>query len=142
MYYSTATGERRDTIPESPTETWAELPAEYDQATWDFKHLGDGQGYYFAMSAEELAARQAAMQRVAVDAVQLRLDTQAQAWGYDNIFTACTYADEPAVPQFQAEGQALRAWRSQTWSLCYANVDAPSLDALLALLPAPPARPT
>jgi len=79
--------------------------------------------------------------QIAIQAVQARLDTHAQSWGYDNIFTACTYADEPAVPQFQAEGQALRAWRSATWAVCYAHADAPSLDALLALLPAPPARP-
>jgi hypothetical protein len=81
-------------------------------------------------------------QQVAVLAVQARLDSFAQVWGYDNIFTACTYAEEPAVTQFQAEGRALRAWRSQTWAVCYANVDAPSLDALLALLPAYPVRPS
>lgn len=140
MHYSTATGDRRET-PLENGETWAELPAEYDAATWDFQHLGNGLGAYVALDAAQLAARQVAAQAEAVRVVQARLDTQAQSWGYDNIFTACTYADEPAVAQFQAEGQALRAWRSSTWAVCYANVDAPSLDALLALLPAPPARP-
>lgn len=43
------------------------------------------------------------------------LDAAAQAAGYDNIYTAVTYADEPAVPHFQAEGQAFRAWRSLVW---------------------------
>lgn len=53
------------------------------------------------------------------DAVQAHLDAAAVAAGYDNIFSAVTYADEPAVPQFQAEGQALRAWRSLVWAQCY-----------------------
>ncbi len=52
-------------------------------------------------------------------AIQLHLDTTAQSFGYDDIKTAVTYADEPAVPKFQAEGQALRAWRSLVWEECY-----------------------
>lgn len=47
--------------------------------------------------------------------VQAHLDTTAQAAGYDNIYTAVTYADEPAVPKFAAEGAAFRAWRSLVW---------------------------
>ena len=38
---------------------------------------------------------------------------KARELGYTNIFTAVTYADEAAVPQFQREGQALREWRSR-----------------------------
>ena len=52
-------------------------------------------------------------------AVQKYMDSVAKAAGYDNIFTAATYADEPAVPKFQADGQALRAWRSTVWAYCY-----------------------
>jgi hypothetical protein len=44
------------------------------------------------------------------------IDATARAYGYISIITAISYAEEPAVPKFQAEGQALRAWRS----LCYA----------------------
>ena len=33
--------------------------------------------------------------------------------------TAVTYADEPSVPQFQADGQALRAYRSAIWAYAY-----------------------
>lgn len=54
-----------------------------------------------------------------VAAVQAHLDATAQAHGYDSVYTACTYADEPAVPLFQAEGQALRAWRSLVWAHCH-----------------------
>lgn len=53
------------------------------------------------------------------EAIQSHLDATAQSLGYDDIKTAVTYADEPAVPKFQAEGQALRAWRSLVWDKCY-----------------------
>lgn len=76
-------------------------------------------------------------------AIQAHLDAQAVAMGYESIATAVTYADEPAVPKFQTEGQALRAWRSQVWATGYqllAEVKAgtrpePTEPELLALLP-------
>lgn len=78
-----------------------------------------------------------------VSAVQEYLDAGAQTAGYDNIFTACTYADEPSVPRFQAEGQALRAWRSRVWNKCHevlADIEAgncfvPSAEELIFMLP-------
>ena len=48
--------------------------------------------------------------------VQQWLDEQARALGYDDIKTAITYAEEPAVPKFQQEGQALRRLRSLAWA--------------------------
>lgn len=45
------------------------------------------------------------------------MNAKAKECGYDDIKSAVTYADEPAVPKFQNEGKALRAWRS----LCYAK---------------------
>jgi hypothetical protein len=79
-----------------------------------------------------------------VVAVQAHLDAQARAMGYDDIKTAATYADEPAVPKFQAEGQALRAWRSKVWAVCIDMLDrvtnglraAPTVPELIAALPA------
>lgn len=75
-------------------------------------------------------------------AVQAHLDGQAQALGYDDIHSACTYADEPSVAQYQQEGQAMRAWRSLTWQAAFAALDAvpaggqaPSADELIAGLP-------
>ena len=56
--------------------------------------------------------------------VQLWLDEQARALGYDDIKSAVTYAEEPAVPQFQQEGQALRRLRSLAWARCYEILDA------------------
>lgn len=78
-----------------------------------------------------------------ITAAQSHMDSTAQSSGYDDIKTACTYADEPAVPKFQAEGQAFRAWRSLVWAYCYAQLDAvtagermvPTADVLIGELP-------
>ena len=56
--------------------------------------------------------------------VQARLDAVARSFGYGDpnrpevspILHAISYADEPAVPAYQQEGQSLRAWRSLTWA--------------------------
>lgn len=79
-------------------------------------------------------------------AVGLHIDQEAQALGYDDVSTAVTYADEPAVLKFQQEGQALRAWRSQVWTAYYsilADVERgsrsePTVEELIAELPAFP----
>lgn len=71
------------------------------------------------------------------------LDKQAQDRGYDNIFTAVTYADEPVVEQFQTEGLAFREWRSLVWAACYViladvqagNREAPTFEELEQELP-------
>lgn len=78
--------------------------------------------------------------------VQEHLDAKARALGYDDIRTAVTYAEEPSVPKFQAEGQAMRAWRSLVWSKCYevlaqwkaGEIAEPTQAELLALLPVSP----
>lgn len=63
------------------------------------------------------------LQAAIADAVQKMMDKKAQEFGYDTIFTAVTYADEPTVSRFQAEGRALRAWRSLVWAKCYDIVE-------------------
>ena len=76
-------------------------------------------------------------------AVQAHLDSAAQAAGYDTIYTAVSYADEPAVPKFQIEGAAFRAWRSLVWAVANtlrAEVEAgtrpvPTATQLIAELP-------
>lgn len=52
-------------------------------------------------------------------AIQQYMDAAAQSAGYDDIASAVTYAEEPAVPKFQVEGQAFRAWRSLCWAYSY-----------------------
>lgn len=83
------------------------------------------------------------IQQEKVNVVQRHLDLTAKVFGYDNIFSAVTYAEEPSVPRFQAEGLAFRRWRSLVWAACYdllAEVQAghqpiPSDTALIAVLP-------
>lgn len=90
-----------------------------------------------APTADELKA-------ILTNVVQNHLDAQAQALGFDSIFTAVTYADEPSVPTFQAHGLALRAWRSAVWERCYEIFEEvtsgmslpPTRDELIAELPA------
>jgi len=87
------------------------------------------------------AKAQLESQYVAV--VQTQLDLIAKSYGYDNIKTAVTYADEPAVAKFQTDGKALRAWRSLVWNYCYeqlALVEAgsrtqPTIDEWVSELP-------
>lgn len=75
--------------------------------------------------------------------IQRHMDEAARAAGYDDIKTAVTYADEPAVARFQAEGQAFRAWRSKCWAYCYEQLALiqggkraqPTITELLAELP-------
>jgi hypothetical protein len=59
------------------------------------------------------------LQALLTSTVQSLMDTKAQSYHYDDLTTAVTYADEPAVPKFQEEGQAFRAWRSQVWASAY-----------------------
>ncbi|SAK95943.1 hypothetical protein AWB76_07224 [Caballeronia temeraria] len=88
-------------------------------------------------------------QLVLVGVVQSIMDAKAQSYHYDNLTTAVTYADEPAVPKFQQEGQAFRAWRSQVWATAYsilADVQAgsrtfPTVSEVPGLLPAFPLDP-
>ena len=76
------------------------------------------------------------------DAVQAHLDAPAQALGYDDLKTACTYAGDED-PIFDAQGQSFKSWRSKTWRKCYeilAEVEAekrtePTIAELLAELP-------
>ena len=102
----------------------------------------DANGYPVAQNPPPPTADQIAAARVA--AVQAHMDAAAAARGYDDIKTAVTYADEPAVPRFQAEGQAFRAWRSLVWAHCHQVLDdvqsgrraIPSAADLVAELPA------
>lgn len=76
-------------------------------------------------------------------AIQIHMDSRALLFGYDDIKTAVTYAEEPSVPRFQAEGQAFRAWRSACWDYCYTllaavktgNRELPGVDQVIAELP-------
>lgn len=52
------------------------------------------------------------------DVIQRHLDLTAQGYGYNNIFTATTYATSLS-PKFGPEGTAFRDWRDVVWAVGY-----------------------
>jgi hypothetical protein len=72
---------------------------------------------------------------------QQHLDAQAQAAGYDNIISACSYASAPNP--YQTEGISFVKWRGECWVACYALMqevqagtrEMPTVGELLAALP-------
>lgn len=76
-------------------------------------------------------------------ATQGVLDRFARTWGYDSAASAVSYVGDPN-PQFNAEGVAIRDWRSAVWVqvpiILVANPGI-SITDFLALLPAAPPRP-
>ena len=75
----------------------------------------------FAVTLDEQIA---ALMRTYDGFVQTRIDDVARSFGYGDpnrpevspILHAVGYADEPAVPRFMLEWQALRAYRSKMWA--------------------------
>lgn len=55
--------------------------------------------------------------------LQAHLDLIARSAGYRNIDRMISYADEPAVPKYQAQGKAARRWRSLFWDAAYKKLD-------------------
>lgn len=82
------------------------------------------------------------IQKMLTDGVQAYMDKKAQERGYDNIHTACSYANSTDVV-FKAEGTACLAWRDSVWRKCYNILDEvkagkraiPTLEEVIAELP-------
>lgn len=129
MFYSAKTGGfyirdiHGDNIPSDAVEiTEAEHAALLEGQSQGKRIVADENGYPILQdppppTAEQIMARMKAR-------VQSWLDEQARALGYDDIKTAITYAEEPAVPKFQQEGQALRRLRSLAWARYYEILNA------------------
>lgn len=81
-------------------------------------------------------------------AVQKHMDARAVTFGYDNLLSVISYAEEPSVARYQNEGLAFRTWRSQCWAKCESVLAAvkagqrvaPTDAELLAELPAAPVQ--
>lgn len=75
--------------------------------------------------------------------IQEHLDKTAQAKGYDNILSACSYAGHSAAGTFYHEGRAFLAWRSGVWKYLYPELKKiqqdkgklPSVEDVIAKLP-------
>ena len=82
------------------------------------------------------------IQKTLTDGVQAYMNTKAQERGYDNIHTACSYANS-TDEVFKAEGVACLAWRDSVWRKCYNILDEvkagkraiPTLEEVIAELP-------
>jgi hypothetical protein len=81
-------------------------------------------------------------------AIQAHIDAPAKAWGYDDARSAVSYVGD-AYPRFDAEGQAIKAFRSDCWrvagivraSVLAGTRQPPTIEEMLALLPDQPTRP-
>jgi hypothetical protein len=110
-----------------------------DSANRDYQEALESGTIVAAPAVDPIPAKRAAF----VASIQRLLDSAAQARGYDDISTAVTYADEPSVARFQAEGRAFRAWRSLVWASAYQVLDdvlngrraEPTIESLLKELP-------
>lgn len=77
-------------------------------------------------------------------AIAAHLDAVVQARGYDSIYTAASYRDDPINPDYAAEGAAAFHFRTEVWT--YANAEMkkvelgqraqPTVDEFLCELPA------
>lgn len=148
MFYSKSTGGfydaaiHGDDIPADAVEITAEKHASLLDAQSRGKLItADEFGYPEAINPPGPTYEQIVVGLTA--AIQAHLDKTARQFNYDDMKTAVTYADEPAVPKFQAEGKALRAWRSLVWEAAYAelamyqpNDPIPTGEQLIEKLPA------
>lgn len=88
-------------------------------------------------------------QQVALTAaIQVYIDEPAKAWGYDDAKSAVGYVGDD-YPRFNAEGLAIKAFRSDCWrvagvvrsAVLAGERVAPTVAEMLAMLPQQPARP-
>lgn len=102
----------------------------------------DGKHYLAGYAPEKPAPTEEEIQAQLTQAVQDYMDNKAQEKNYDNIHTACTYANS-TDEIFKKEGTACVAWRDNVWKTCYnilAEVKAgnraiPTIEELIAELP-------
>lgn len=69
---------------------------------------------------EEIAAT---LKAQVADAVQRHLDAAVAERNYASASAAVSYVGDPN-PQWNAEGRAIRDWRSAVWTACFAALDA------------------
>jgi hypothetical protein len=127
---------------------WHEDANRPNSTTLDYAPIAPSRARFVAGAWVEDASRENAQAVVAAYAecdahITERINAQARAWGYAGIGSIGLYADEPAVPKYQAECRALRAWQALTWAAAEeASKTAATIEDVLAALPPPPARPT
>ncbi|QCG95103.1 hypothetical protein E6C67_14150 [Azospirillum sp. TSA2s] len=68
---------------------------------------------------EEIAA---ALKQQVADAVQRHLDATVAPRNYSSAAAAVSYIGDPN-PRWNAEGLAVRTWRSAVWTACFSALD-------------------
>lgn len=104
--------------------------------------IEDKGDYYEVVEIPPYVPTEEEIQKMLTDGVQAYMDTTAQTRGYDNIHTACSYANS-TDEVFKAEGTACLAWRDSVWRKCYNILDEvktgirpiPTLEEVIAELP-------
>lgn len=123
-------------FPVAPPLTWVDAPDDADTHTHIY---ADGKVMLKPVpqqTPEQIIADYASR-------IQRRLDAFARTRGYDNILSACTYANS-TVPQFAAEGKYVMEARDSTWVAAISILEAvqsgarpmPTWDEVEAELPA------
>lgn len=132
-------------IPSTPSWTVLEVfEPDYDHELFDLvlDPVQSMDKVSYSLVAKSTDQQQQVIKKRLTNAVQVHLDSKAQLLGYDNIFTACTYANS-TNPKFKDEGNTLLAWRDNVWVHCYqvlndvenGNRDIPTAEQLINELP-------
>lgn len=91
------------------------LPLDYILASSIFDHDNNQFIQNQDILANELKSRSISL----ANDIHEYMDRVAQTFGYDNLLSAVSYADESSVSKFQIEGIKFRSWRSLVWDFCY-----------------------
>lgn len=148
LFYSAATGGFHSSdLQEPPSDAvpiTAERHAELLQAQAEGLCIVAGpDGQPQAVPRQRRApSRDELLRYLQVD-MSVHLNRAAQALGYDSMASAVSYAEDDTVPVWQAEGRALRAWRSTCWSTFYgltSGTELPSWNQVREQLPPAPVK--
>jgi len=137
LYIGSQAVDEADALPVRSTPTAPMALASSEVARWT------GSGWEKLAAAPVVEVPVEEVSKAYEMAVQHKLDAAAIAARYDSIATAVSYAEEPAVPKFQNDGIAFRAWRSKVWAYAYEQLalvlmgerEQPTVEAFLAELP-------
>lgn len=112
-------------VPLTPRWTTLEvIEPDYDRQLFDLV-LDDVQSLdrvSYTIVPKPIEQQHKVIQKRLTDVVQAQLDEKAQQYGYDNIFTACTYVNS-TNNKFRSQALAFIDWRDRVWIHCYTVLD-------------------
>ncbi len=108
-------------IPTCSSSVWAVVDVvypDYDKELYNCEVSNVDYKLVYSLSLKDELTLAGVFRTRLTKAVQVHLDSKAQEKGYDNIFTACTYANSTNAT-FQSEANTFVAWRDNVWAYCY-----------------------